>query len=119
MVNARAPDRPFGADSPPAAPFGRLRVELLDLAGEPLPGFSAADFDTFTGDEVRHTATWKGRDDVGQPGRRPVRLRFHLTNAALYSFRFRRTGEAPPSMNLLAPGARGRAPSSAPALGDS
>ena len=110
VVNARAPDRPFGAGSPPAAPFGRLRVELLDAGGEPLPGFSAADFDTFTGDEVRHTATWRGSDDVGQLERRPVRLRFHLTNAALYSFRFRRAAEDPPPMNLLAPGARGRAP---------
>ncbi len=111
VVNARAPDRPFGAESAPAAPFGRLRVELLDVGGEPLPGFSADDFDAFTGDEVRHTATWNGSEDVGRLGRRPVRLRFHLTNAALYSFRFRRAAEDPPPMNLLAPGARGRASS--------
>ena len=110
LINARAPDRPFGADSPPATPFGRLSVELLDAAGEPLPGFSADDFDAFTGDDVRHVATWNGSDDLGRLGRRPVRLRFNLTNAALYSFRFRGGTEAPTPMNLLAPGARGRAP---------
>ena len=80
-----------------------------------MPGFSADDFDVFTGDDVRHVATWNGSDDLGSLGRQPVRLRFHLTNAALYSFRFRRGAEAPPPMNLLAPGARGRAPTPAPA----
>ena len=115
VINARAPDRPFGADSTPATPFGRLRVELLDAAGEPLTGFSADDFDVFTGDDVRHVATWRGGDGLRSLGRQPVRLRFHLTNAALYSFRFRRATEDPTPMNLLAPGARGRAPTPAPA----
>ena len=113
VINARAPDRPSGADSTPPTPFGRLRVELLDAAGETAPGFSADDFDVFTGDDVRHVATWRGSDDLGSLGGQPVRLRFYLTNAALYAFRFRNGTEAPPPMNPLAPGARGRAPASA------
>lgn len=113
VVNVRAPDRAFGAESAPSTPFGHLGIELLDAAGEPLSGFSADDFDPFTGDDVRHVATWKGSGDLGSLAGRPVRLRFHLTNAALYSFRFRGAAETPPSMNLLAPGARGRPSGSA------
>ncbi len=108
VINARAPDRRFGTDSTPSTPYGRLTVELLHADGEPLPGFSAGDSDAFTGDEVRHVATWRGDSDLGSLQGRPVRLRFHLTNAALYSFRFRGDPEKPPAMNLLAPGARGR-----------
>jgi hypothetical protein len=107
VLNARAPERPFagvpwmdaqtGRPSVPIAAsgtWGSLAVEIQDAAGAPLAGFSAADFDAFTGDQVRHVASWRGRADVAPLAGRPVRLRFILRNAALYAFQFTPEGAA-------------------------
>lgn len=107
IVNARAPERAFGAETPPATPHGHLDVEVLDGDGRPVDGFSAADFDTFTGDDVRHVAAWNGSSDLGRFEDSPIRLRFHQTNTALYGFHFAGDQPATPPMNLLAPGAKG------------
>ena len=52
-------------------------------------GFGAGDCDAFRGNDVRHRASWKGSTDVGALSGKPVRLRFHLANARLYSFQFK------------------------------
>jgi hypothetical protein len=67
---------------------GSLRVELQDTDGRPLPGFSLADSAEITGDQIEHTVSWKNGSDVGTLAGRPVRLRFALRNADLYSMRF-------------------------------
>ena len=63
---------------------GRLAVEILDSDGKSLPGYSPDDCLPIAADSVRHAVKWKGRDKL--PAERPLRLRFHLRNAKLYSF---------------------------------
>ncbi|MEO6874630.1 MAG: hypothetical protein ABI222_07385 [Opitutaceae bacterium] len=67
---------------------GSLRVEILSEAGQPLPGFAAQDCQEIVGDELAHTVTWGNRAKVNQLTGRPVRLKFILKDADLYSFQF-------------------------------
>ena len=46
------------------------------------------DCDLQYGDELDRTITWKGNRDVGKLAGRPIRLRFEIKDADLYSFRF-------------------------------
>jgi len=68
---------------------GSLRVEIQDAAGEPLAGYSLADCRELYGDTIEQTVSWNKGPDVGPLAGRPVRLRFVLCDADLYSFRFR------------------------------
>lgn len=65
---------------------GHVVVEILDHAGKPLPDFSLDRADRITGDSVRALSTWKANPDIGKLNGRPLKLRFHLRNARLYSF---------------------------------
>ena len=64
---------------------GSLAVEALTAAGEPLTGFTREDCQTVHTDSVRQTVRWNG--DARLPVGQPLRLRFHLQDAKLYSFR--------------------------------
>lgn len=66
---------------------GWLKVELLDPAGRPLPGYSYADADALLGNAVRKTVTWKGSSDLAPLRGQPVRLRFVMRAMKLYAFR--------------------------------
>ena len=65
---------------------GSLVVEALDVNGTVIKGFARGDCKPITGDSVRHVLTWKGDTDCHLLQGRPIRLRFHLKNAKLYSF---------------------------------
>ncbi|MFN0195465.1 MAG: hypothetical protein ACKVT0_01865, partial [Planctomycetaceae bacterium] len=65
---------------------GSLTIEAIDLDGNPIEGFSQADCDPITSDGVHHLASWKGNADCHLLQARPIRLRFHLQKAKLYSF---------------------------------
>lgn len=67
---------------------GSLKVEAQDLDGTPLAGFTAADCPEIIGDEIVRVVAWKAGSDVGSLTGRPVRLRFILADADLFSFRF-------------------------------
>lgn len=67
---------------------GSLRVEIQDAAGRPLPGFSLADCPAIIGDEIARVVSWKSGPDVGALAGKPVRLRFEVKDADLYSFEF-------------------------------
>lgn len=67
-----------------AAPEGRVQVEVLDAEGVAVPGYGRDACAPLTGDAVRGAVTWDGRSDL--PAGRPLRLRFFLRNASLYSF---------------------------------
>lgn len=67
---------------------GSVRVEILDSAGQAAPGFGLADARELIGDEIARAAQWAHGTDVGRLQGRPVRLRFHLKDADVYSFRF-------------------------------
>jgi len=107
LINVRAPEKPFGSQAEGNKPYGVVRVEILDSAGKPLPGHTVADCDPFTGDEVRHVATWKGKSDLKSLAGKSIRLRFYLKNAALYAFQFA-GGATKPELNPECPGCRGR-----------
>lgn len=72
---------------------GRIRVGILGTGGTPVPGFSADDCDEIIGDEIARTVTWKGRADVAGLSGKPVRLRFLMKDADLYSMRFMEADE--------------------------
>ena len=69
-----------------AFPHGELRVEVLDEAGEPIPGYSADQCQAVQGDAVDALVKWQQKESLQELAGRPVRLRFHLKRAKLYSF---------------------------------
>ena len=68
---------------------GGVRVEIRDPAGEPYPGFSQSEAPELIGDEINRVYSWKSGSDVSALRGKPLRLRFVLKDADLYSFRFR------------------------------
>lgn len=69
---------------------GSVSVELLDAEGKPLPGFTAAECDAVVGDQIELRVTWKKRGDLSALAGRPIRVRFAMKDADLYSIRFAR-----------------------------
>lgn len=67
--------------------FGKLRVEVLDDAGNPIAGYGKSDCRPVESDGVHQPVGWKDRDDLAALKGRGIRLRFHLENARLYSYR--------------------------------
>jgi hypothetical protein len=67
---------------------GSIRVELLDEAGKPLPGYAVGDCKKIIGNEIRRVVSWGDKDSVSALVGKPVRLRFRITDADLYSLRF-------------------------------
>lgn len=67
---------------------GSVRVELQNSDGQPLPGFALADCHEVYGDDLEHAVAWRGNPDLGALAGKPVRLRFEVRDADLYSFRF-------------------------------
>ena len=70
-----------------ARPGGQVRVEIQDVHGQPLANFSADDCDPLQGDEIAQQISWRG-DANGPFTGRPVRVRFEVKDADVYSFRF-------------------------------
>jgi hypothetical protein len=67
---------------------GSVQVEIQDAAGEPLPGYSLDDSLEHYGDTAHQRVAWKGGTNIAAVASKPVRLRFVLKDADLYSFRF-------------------------------
>lgn len=68
---------------------GSIRVEVTDAAGKPVPGFAAKDAAEIFGDQTDRLVTWQGPADLSQLAGKPVRLRFIMKDADLFSFQFR------------------------------
>ena len=105
VVNVRAPEQVYG---PSKASVGSFRAEVLDAAGAPIPGYTTDECDPLSGDQLRHTVTWRGNRDVSRLAGQPVRLRFNQSSAALYSFQLIDGKDGDSSVNLMGPGNRGR-----------
>ena len=67
---------------------GSVAVEIQDADGKPLSNFSLAECHPQFGDELSRSVVWKSGGDVSGLASKPVRLRFVLKDADLYSFRF-------------------------------
>lgn len=68
---------------------GSVQVEIQDAEGKPIEGYSLDDSSLIFGDQLARTVSWKGGADVSKLAGKPVRLRFVLKDADLYSIRFK------------------------------
>ena len=62
---------------------GSIKLELLDIEGHVIDGFCADECRALNGDHVDVVANWRPRKTLPEG---PVRIRFLLENAELYSF---------------------------------
>jgi hypothetical protein len=62
---------------------GAITCELLDAAGQPLPGFEQADCQPITGDGVRLAVQWPGQARLPTG---TLRLRCQIHDAQLFSY---------------------------------
>lgn len=67
---------------------GSLQVEIQDENGKALPGFALKDCPLRYGDEIEAAVQWRGGSVAALAGK-PVRLRFVMRDADLFSMRFR------------------------------
>ncbi len=67
---------------------GSVGLELLDVEGRPLQGMSLENHCTFVGDEIDGKARWKNGADLAKLAGSPIRMRWVLRDADVYSFRF-------------------------------
>lgn len=74
---------------------GSIRLEIQDAQGNPLPGFALEEAPVIWGDEIERTVRWershaKATSDkpLTRLAGKPVRLRFVMKDADLYSLRF-------------------------------
>lgn len=74
---------------------GSVRVEIRDTDGRPIAGHTLRDCPEIFGDQVDRTVAWKNGADVSALAGRPIRLRFVMRDADLYSFRFKTAGAEP------------------------
>ena len=63
---------------------GSLEVEVCDVGGKPIPGFSRQDAVPIQEDCLRAAVRFRGDASMAQLRGREVRLRLHLTRASLY-----------------------------------
>ena len=68
---------------------GLVRVEIQDADAQLLPGFALAPCQEVYGDDLDRTVIWAGNPDLGAIAGKPVRLRFEVKDADLYSCQFR------------------------------
>ena len=71
------------------APRGRLRAEMQDESGRPIPGFALADCAATSGNGLALAVQWRGDARLGRLAQRAVRLRLEFAHGSLYSFAFR------------------------------
>jgi hypothetical protein len=67
---------------------GLVAVEIQDIKGKPIPGFSLKDCQPCSGDSIASRVTWKSYRPLRTLAGQPVRLRFTIQNGDLYSFQF-------------------------------
>ena len=68
---------------------GSVKVELLDLEGNPVKGFELENATEIIGNEIEKKVTWEGNPDLEKLNGKPVRLRFVMKDMDLYSIRFK------------------------------
>ncbi|MEO6808803.1 MAG: sialidase family protein [Isosphaeraceae bacterium] len=67
---------------------GQIQVELQDADGKPIDGFTAKDSPDLSGDEINAAVSWTKGGDLSSLAGKPIRIRFILKDADLFSFRF-------------------------------
>jgi len=67
---------------------GGIHVEIQDAEGQPIDGFTLDQSELLYGDEISQLVKWKGGADVSSLAGKPVRLRFRMNEADVFSIRF-------------------------------
>ena len=68
---------------------GGVQVEIQEANGEVIPGYSAEESTILIGNEIERIVSWNKGTDVGSLAGKPVRLRFVMNDAHLYSIKFK------------------------------
>ncbi|MFQ5616755.1 MAG: hypothetical protein ACE5GO_09915 [Anaerolineales bacterium] len=68
---------------------GSVQVEIQDAGGSPIEGYTLSDCPEVIGDQIERVVVWKKGSDVSALAGKPVRLRFMMKDADLYSIRFK------------------------------
>jgi hypothetical protein len=69
--------------------IGSVRAELQDANGKPIQGFTLKDSREIFGDSINEVVTWKGNSNLQELAVRPIRIRFVMEDADIWSIRFR------------------------------
>lgn len=72
---------------------GGVRVELQTPDGTPISGFALDESTELVGNEIERRVTWHRGQNLSELSGRPVRVRFVLNDADVYSFQFRNSSE--------------------------
>lgn len=64
---------------------GWVRVEIIDLEGQAIPGFESARCVPIEGDHVLHRVAWRGEPDRSALAHREIRFRLRAKNAAIWA----------------------------------
>lgn len=68
---------------------GGIRVEIQNAAGIPLAGYSVDEANEFVGDQLDAVISWKNGNDLTALKGQPIRLRFVMKDADVYSLQFK------------------------------
>ncbi len=69
---------------------GNVRVEIQDVGGILIPGFTLDDSDELFGDTLDRVVSWNEKTDLTTISGNPVRVRLVMSDADVYSLQFRR-----------------------------
>jgi len=67
---------------------GSVRVEIQDTAGKAFPGFQLENCKEHFGDNIDGSISWKSKVSLQSLAGKTIRLRFVMSDADLYAFRF-------------------------------
>ena len=70
---------------------GRLYAEICQVDGRPMSGFTRNECLPISTDSTKQLVVWKNRGNLESLSGKPIRIKFYLTNAKLYSFWVSRT----------------------------
>jgi len=68
---------------------GSIKIEIQNIKGKPISGYTFKDAEEIYGDEIEHVVEWKDGRDLSHLAGQPIRLKFSLKDADLYSIQFR------------------------------
>jgi len=67
---------------------GYIKVEVLDVHGKIIEGFELENSEELIGNEIEKTVMWKENHDLSKLSGIPIKLRFVMKDADLYSLKF-------------------------------
>ncbi len=68
---------------------GYVKVELLNFEGEKIKGFELENSNELIGNEIEKVVSWKGKAELKNVVGKPIKLRFVMKDADLYSIKFK------------------------------